>query len=153
MFDALIEKMDVVELDPSELEDPLTLDLNGDVVALSGWIDQEAPADVKAAFGRAERPAPPVHVRPVEELDDQALRSLTRAVLAQSDPQEHLVVVGVGDFDRDSLIKEVESGSEVGVRFVRAVKRHSAFVAEAVRKGKIRLADKTSEVEPPALEF
>jgi len=151
MFADVIKHMEPLELEEAELEQPFSLDDEGQVATLGDWLEQKAPPKVLTAFHRTREPHPTI--RSVRDPDEEGLKQVTIAVLRAADPAERLAVVGGGHYAPDDLVREVEHGSELGHRLIHAVKNHALFVEQAVRRGKIRPKPVGEELEFPDFPF
>ena len=153
LFKGLLEHMEGIELAESDLEQPLSCNEDGEVARLRDWIDQEAPEKVRVALGRAGARPPTTRVKSVNELNEGELIKLTVYVLEQSDPNERLAFVGLGDFDQRELIEQVKGMTDVGHRMIQAVKLHALFLERALKDGKIKTHSSATKVKLPEFDF
>ena len=148
----LLEKFETVEVDASDLGQPLSLATDGSVATLEALIEDRAPSTVREALGVSILPEIHRTVRPVAQLNDGELKKLAIAVLATEPDNVRLAVVGHGSFSREALEREIEEGTFVGQRFISAVKQHAMFLEAAVAQGKLRRKRPVSKLTFPELD-
>jgi len=136
MFADVLKHMQVVELDASELDQPISITSKGAVATVRDLIADTAPASVRSMFGAADVAGD--HVQPVSKLDPAALRIVATETLRKSDPKHRVAAIGFGSYTPQELIKEVESGTLMGARIVDAVRLSGLLVEQAIASGKVR---------------
>lgn len=137
MFTDIIKHMQVVELGPSELDQPISVTSKGAVATVRDLIAEKAPASIRSMFGAAKVRTGD-HVQPVSTLDPEALRIVAAETLRKSDPNHRIAAIGLGDYTPQELIKEVEGGTVMGALIVDAVRLSGLLVEQAITSGKIK---------------
>jgi hypothetical protein len=137
MFADIVKHMQVVELEPSELDQPISITTKGHVATVRDLIADKAPSNVRSMFAGTEVRQVD-HVRPVCKLDPSALRIVATETLRKSDPKHRVAAIGLGEYTPQELIKEVERGSVMGARIVDAVRLSGLLVEQAIMSGKIK---------------
>jgi len=153
MLANIVQHMSVVEVDRVELDQPISLTNDGDLATVRDLIAAKAPVRVREMFGDVlKRTA--ARVRSVSKLDPQSLRRVALEVLRQSNPNERVAAIGLGDFTPKQLMSEVERDTVMGVRIVDAVRLNGILVEQAVTSGKIRpKVAEYSELRLPNFDF
>lgn len=154
MFESIIKHLDQdVEIDEQELATPVTFDVLGDVVTVKGLVSLEEPMKgsrtVRATWAPAESASP----REVGDLDRDEVRRLAIETVRSAPKDLALGSIGRGSFSTDDLEREIEQGTEVGERFVEAVRDHSIFLQEAVRAGRVSVRSEPRSVDLPEFDF
>jgi hypothetical protein len=138
MLAGIIEKMGVLELDASALDQPISVTNNGSVATVRQLIASPAASDeVRALFGIAASAASD-HVQPVAELNAESLQRVAVEVLRGSDSRQRVAIGLYGDFDLPQLIHEVENKTSVGREIADAVRLNGEFIEALVQSGKVR---------------
>jgi hypothetical protein len=137
MLDDIIKKMAVVELEPSELAQPISLTDKGDVATVGDLIAEKAPNGIRAMFGMTAAPTSE-HVREVGHLSFDALKRVATEMLRRVEPAQRVAAIGLGDYSPQELIEEVDRGTAMGARIVDAVRLNGVFLEAAVANGKVR---------------
>jgi hypothetical protein len=137
MLADIIKEMGFVELDASELEQPISVTDRGSVATVGDLIEEKAPAGIRAMFGLVSAHVGE-HVQPVAKLDPNELRRVATEMLQKSDPAHRVAAIGLGDYSTKELIDEVARGTAMGERILDAVRLNGVLVEKAVASGKIR---------------
>jgi len=101
MFADVLKHMQVVELDASELDQPISITSKGAVATVRDLIADTAPASVRSMFGAADVAGD--HVQPVSKLDPAALRIVATETLRKSDPKHRVAAIGFGSYTPQEL--------------------------------------------------
>lgn len=153
LFKGIIDQMEVIELTEEDLNLPTSLNEDNEIAALKDLMAQEAPVNVKAAFHMESAEAPKSRVKSVNDLKDEDLTKLTVNVIENSDPGETLSVVGVGEFNREELIRQVNEGTDLGRRMIQAVRLNAQFLENAMKAGKVKQKEAAKKVTLPEFDF
>ncbi len=136
MLPEIASQMPALEFGNRELDEPISLNEQGGIATVRELIADRAPASIREMFRINIRAGS--HVRPIDQLDGNALKAVAVALLKVSDPRRRVASMGGGDFDTDQLMGEVERGTPMGQKIVRGVRLNGLLVESAVTSGKIR---------------
>ena len=153
MLSDIIKEMEVLELDRSELDQPISVTDRGSVATVGDLIAEKASDDVRAMFGAVAAHVGE-HVQPVTWLAPEDLRRVATEMLEKSDPAYHVAAIGLGDYSTKELIDEVARGTAMGERIIDAVRLNGALIESAVTHGKVRLkAGPYQDLDIPDFDF
>jgi len=150
-----MEHMNTIELTPSELDQPISIKTDGSLATVRDLIAEKAPSEVRAMFGAVATEATShLHVTSVAELDISSLRRVAVEVLQKSNPDHHVVAIGLGEYTPQQLIREVECDTLMGARVIDAVRMNGLFIEQAITTGKIRPSNIAyTELRLPDFDF
>lgn len=95
-----------------------------------------------------------VEPRELRDLSEDEIRQIAIQTARATPDDLSIGLIGAGPLSRMDLVHEIEQGTELGERFVEAVRDHSIFLQEAVRAGKVVAKAKAEhEVEMPPFDF
>jgi hypothetical protein len=137
VFGELLRRMDIVELDESELVQPISVTEHGDMATVANLIAEKAPPDIRGLFGASATPLQD-HIKPIENLVPADLRRVAVTVLERADPTRRVAAMSLGHFSRQELIQEVENYSAMGSRIIDAIRLNGLLVENAITNGQVR---------------
>ena len=137
----------------AHLDEPFSLNENGQIATVGDWMDQEAPESVRIAFGRNLEVRPQSRVRPVSDLNKDELRMVAAEVFKRSDPGKKLGIIGKGSYSRDELVVEIQRGSALGDQLVGSNRHYAQLLEKAIRTGKVFVQSESDKIDFPDFDF
>lgn len=132
-----LPEMPPLELSHSELNNPVSLTVHGEIVTVRGLIAEKGTPAIRRMFDINGRETTN-NIRPVNRLDRGALKVLAIAMLKRSSPQERVMSISGGDYGPSDLIREVENETRMGQKIIRGVRLNGMLVENAIEAGRIR---------------
>ena len=132
----LVSQMPPLEFSKAELDQPVSMSDGGGVATVRHLIAEKGSDTIRQMFDIWDRVT--VHVRPVSQLDRNALKEVAIALLKSSDPRKRVTSIGGGDYTPSELMSEVERETSMGRKIIRGVRLNGILVETAVASGKIK---------------
>src|SRR5712691_10529439 len=138
MFQDLLDRIEFLPVDKSELAQTFSLDVEGHKVTLEEYIQGYTAGRVLATRRGTAGAAPAqntAQVKPVRDLSEVEMDQLVQDYVDSIPQGETLVIMGEGPFTVDQLRQEVRRRTAVGQRLANIVRRYHMFMEEAVKQG------------------
>lgn len=143
MFEALLDRIEFVPIEESELDQIFSVDAEGRAITLREYMSQhnERMAKLGPAAAAARDPGSGADAG-AHSLSADEVNRLVEEYLGAFEEDEVLRIMGRGAFTADELREHVRQGTPVGERVIEIAVEGHIFMEEAIKRGKAKVVSK-----------